>query len=378
MESDAFIYTSGAEGLEFASYWLASPDFDVETLKSICHQYGLRSSAKKKFEFKDIIFPHCDNLQLRKIIIEQLLTRSRTWVSVKTGRIRKFPNCLDADELVLKMGQEKWYGPIENPSDKNPHASWYIRPVLIPHWIIPTNINEQPEKAIIRWLCFGRVSQDSISLHWKGFSHIENVESVGKHQAQFQYWEFIPKLFEEIEEMAQCRLEFPKLHKVILHDLWNQYRYDEKNYSWKDLRIRAEAGGVSLNASTIGIIEYSDEEIQGLGRLANAIRKAIETELATVFKASLPEAKRFDEVILRTLLRELGTLSYEFKLENHKETLFHAHSYFGLKQKVPSPDRFPHMKIIRSSRSDLQQLEFLLEHLRSSNARNQLEQVSLF
>ena len=121
-------------------------------------------------------------------------------------------------------------------------------------------------------------------------------------------------------------------------------------------------------------------EIGGIRRLANTIRKSIQLELNTKYETSLPEPDKFDEVILRTLIREFGTLSYEFSLtDNDRNRLFRAHTYFGLKPDTSSQDAFPHINFYVSWRDDKEQFQFLLDHLRTDDDNeSQPEQILLF
>jgi len=185
-----------------------------------------------------------------------------------------------------------------------------------------------------------------------------------RYNSQFRYWEHVPELFDEIEGLTSARLESVNLYDLILHRLWDQYRHNP-SYQWLDRRIRAESGGVSLSARTGAIVEI---EAGGIRRLAYTIRRSIELELNTGYGSGLPEPEAFDEVILRTLIREFGAVSYEFSLEdNAGNKLFRAHSYFGSKPEASSPDSFPHLHVYTMWRDDLGQLGFLLDQLRVGN-----------
>ena len=88
------------------------------------------------------------------------------------------------------------------------------------------------------------------------------------------------------------------------------------------------------------------------------IRRSIEQELQETNGLAFPDPGNIDEVILITLLRELGTLSYEFYLNNGGTTLFRAHTYFG--NGPNSVDTLVHHYLFTSDQSDLGQLNFYL------------------
>ena len=116
-----------------------------------------------------------------------------------------------------------------------------------------------------------------------------------------------------------------------------------------------------LSAHAGAVVEI---EVAGIRRLAHTIRRSVEQELNVNHDLELPDPEDFDEVILRTLIREFGTLSYEFSLENQNgDRLFRTHSYFGMKPNSTSSDTFPHVNVYTTWRDDLGQLRFLLQHL---------------
>jgi hypothetical protein len=168
------------------------------------------------------------------------------------------------------------------------------------------------------------------------------------------------------------------LSELILYTLWEQYR-DQEGYQWTDHRIRAEARGISLNARTNSVIDLMiANEQRGLGRLANTIRQAVQADLE-VSQITHPEPERLDKVILGTIVRELGALSYEFSLiDSQNHCLFHGHNYFGLKPTFPTVDKFPHVRVHITDMDDLQQLQFLLDHVSTHHDNGGFEQLPMF
>jgi hypothetical protein len=358
MGIDAFVLRYQLEGQQFADEFLASKDFDIETLKTIARDLNTPANQGRN-RLVDLISLRASQDEFaRRKVIEHLSGRKKGWLSLKAGRVTRFPNCSDPQELVIREGKEEWYGPVTCTSDVA-EARWYIRPVLIEHWE-KLESDDRPRKVQIRWLCFARVVSRVISLHWRGFSYAQNPDEATHSNSQFPYWEHIPQLFEEIEELTRAKVSHINLHNLVLYELWDEYRGNPVVYKWLDRRIRAESSGVSLSAHAGAV---HDIDTGGIRHLASTIRKSIESELATRHRYKLPDPARFDETILRTLIREYGALSYGFSLEKGEEVIFQAHCYFGLKEQAQSPDSFPHFNLQVTKCHDLRQLEFLLNHL---------------
>jgi len=352
MTIDAFVLRYRfEEEFPFVASFLGSPDFNTGTLQGICQELGL-SYAGNKADLAQRIAETCErSQQAQEMVMQHLIGRDKGWFSVKVGSINERPVFDDATGLLVAEGEPKWYGPVDYPPDSS--GSWYIRPVFVPHWETLENSSEVMEYSV-RWLCFARITDQAISLLWRGFSHADSADSALRYNSQFHYWEHIPTLFEEIEDYASARVSFINLHNLILHRLWDRYREDS-SFEWLDRRIRAESGGVALSAHAGTVVEF---EAAGIRRLAYTIRASIERELETEYDLELPDPENFDEVILRTLLREFGALSYEFSLENEDgDKLFRTHNYFGLKPEAQSSDSFPHSRIFTTWRDDLGQLD---------------------
>lgn len=365
MAVDAFVLRIQAEGVAFATLFLASKDFDMDTLRSIAQELGITVGSKKRGELIDLITARIERASpysTSRLILEHLIRRRKEWVSVKLGRVGKTLPCRNIAELALEEGRKEWYGPIVCPHDR-PETSWYIRPVFVPHWEIDERDGE-PQRVEIRWLCFARVTTQSISLHWRGFSYSDAgdaaaSDNVNFKNSQFPYWEHIPALFDEIEDLTRADVKYAELHNLMLHQLWGEYQANP-DYKWTHRRIRAESSGVSLNAHAGSLPEI---DAGGILNLATTIRRAIQHELDVNYRIQLPEPAKFDEVVLRTLIREYGALSYEFSLEKDGKQVFRAHTYFGLKENSNSADRFPHLKLFISRRDDLEQLDFITDYL---------------
>ncbi|MCP4423423.1 MAG: hypothetical protein GY803_02925 [Chloroflexi bacterium] len=380
MGIDAFVIRDTTEGLEFAETFLKSPDFTNAVLANICKTLGVSSSGNKEWLINNIIQAlEREPKYVSQIIIEQLVSRKRKWLAIKMGKVKQNPECADPTELVQKIGEGRWYGPVQSPRDEN--AQWYIRPVSVRHFEARTR--DDVQRYSIRWLCFARIDSENISIHWEGFSHTDLEDKVNKN-SQNQYWLYIPGLFTELERLTQSEFRQPNLQHLILQKMWNEYKLDKEHYIWDDRRIRAEAGGVSLNARASAKSRRKnrteqDIDVEGIKRLARTLRNSIESELEGAYDYKLPNPEDFDEVILRTMIKDFGPLSYEFDLaDKEDELLFNGHIFFGAKPQQGKVDSFPHIRVYITYHDDLQLLDFILKHLEVDDEDNsQSEQLPL-
>jgi hypothetical protein len=374
MPIDAFRYQPGLESQqEFARAFLASSDFTVNELRSICRAIGITNAGKRTDNIDNIItFMGLseDNALYTSIkILSELVSRKKIWFTFLPNSSFVYPEAdklCDARELVFMEGTEKWYGPIPNPRDTN--ALWFIYPKFTTDWDVPEgHVNAQEFK--VRWLAYGRVTDRCISVHWRGFSHLEHSDehsderSHTRRRTQYMYWQHVPDLIQSLVEYVQGKTLTLTLNDLVYHKLWEKYR-DKEGYEWVDHRIRAETRGISLNARTKGVLDMViANETKGLGRLANTIRRAVQNELMNE-GLQIPDPDHLDKTILGTIVRELGALSYEFRLDGPDgSTLFHGHNYFGLKPNFPTVDNFPHVRVHITNLDDLEQLHFLVDHI---------------
>jgi hypothetical protein len=364
MPIDAFIMRH-AGGVPFLQSFLQSQDFEKDSLKTIARRLGITPGNRSRDLLAHDIVYELQQQDWQAVhlteIVRQLLRKRKPWMSVKTGSIGNIFSGGNPHDLLFRDGDAIWYGPISDP-EYDPEANWYIRPHFIKHGEVASD-KKTIEQVYIRWLCFARVTNDTLSLHWRGFSHlpIENdidVEVSSTHNIQYGYWYQVPPFFEEIENYLQAKVEELNLQQVVLHRLWNGY-LKQPGYEWKHRRIRAESSGVSINAHA-GSRSILELEGQGISHLASTIRIAVALEMQERYSITLPDPSYFDDIILRTIIREYGALSYEFSLKQHGKLIFRAHSYFGDKTEKPSQDSFPHMRLIEVD--ELSQLAFLLAH----------------
>lgn len=169
---------------------------------------------------------------------------------------------------------------------------------------------------------------------------------------------------------------------------------ESTEHKWQHLKIRAEKEGILLSAST-GIREM---DVGGLDTLTLALAKGVLGSLGTPSPEQLVRAQA---AVLKTLLHQWGTKSYEFALtakpEPHlnpfddddydeedeedgedegrmrpkkKNIVCRAYSYFGTKRALAGhlePDRvtqdsFPHVKAYMQSGGSASALAFFRQH----------------
>lgn len=355
MSIDAYVIRRREEGRFFTDNFLASPDFDVATLRRIARELSLRSSSDKRTLIDQIGYTSEHSRESQEIIIQQLVLRNKGWVAIKRGvPAGRLPKDLEPTDLVTTPGREDWYGPISSPEDS---GTWYIRPKFVRHWEIDDSSGE-PIVNTIRWLCFARISYEYTSIFWRGFSSAETVEETERN-SQFPYWLHVPQLFDELEHLFNVKLKEVNLQHLILYVLWNRYRASP-DYEWLDRRIRAESSGIALSAHAGAVVEL---EINGIRGLATTIRDAVVRNLTPKYSIEAQDVDALDEVILERLLRGFGARSYEFSLQKDGEKLFRGHTYFGMRPGTPSRDCFPHINLHTTWRDDLSQLTFLVSHL---------------
>lgn len=385
---DGFIVRSASEGQSFITEFLNSPDFDIESLKSICKQSEIPHTSNHKRTLAETIARDAMIYPIvKKIVIEQLIPPWKNWFAFMKGRPRIPLAGSDPCGLLDGLGEEKWYGPIHISTDD---CVWFIRPIHLVHWEDlgqsddnKLNGKRHLTKSTIRWLCFARFSDNFVSIHWRGLSHNDESSDSGRDsKSPVKTWVYVPQLFQEIQKLTQTRFTEVNLYDLVLLHLWDNFRYDKQNYVWKDLRIRSEIAGVKLNARSSLIVEHEFDggETPGIKKLANTIRLAVLNELSAKYKYTVDDPEHFDEVILRTLIQDFGALSYEFAIEKvDGEKLFHGHCYLGVRPDQGSEDSYPHIHVLKSYGDYSKQLEFVLDNVRTNNDdKDQPKQASLF
>lgn len=351
MSPNAFVDNGFPSGIDFCIRFLSSPEFNVATLRK------LAPSATSKEKKQDLALRIAHALEQGQLTSNQVLLeyvkQSRMWLSLKQGQCERTPDLKSPALLFWEFGEQGWYGPIR---DSTNYRIWYIHISKIPDYVRRGSGEAgQVEQRDIRWPVIAEVSHNYVALHWAGFTFTEITEDHRDQSAQFPFWRdiHIPKLFDELADHLQADWVHPYLHRLVLHEMWNKY-LDSFHYRWQHLRIRAEADGVALNARSSGVTEVN---VRGLQALA---RKLAESALARLgCPDDVEQITHVESALLRTLIKEWGTKSYEFSLDRKPisseassqdadnkaelENLFKAHCYFGLKQDS-TQDSLQHLK----------------------------------
>lgn len=362
-------------GRDFPRHFLASPEFTNNTLKKIFP--SAKTSQGKDGLVNDIIFALNDGIISENDVLLAYIEQPKQWLSFQVGKHLEEPQLADSTFLLRNFGEEKWYGAIFN---KERNKKWYIRVHKVPN---PSFIGIGEARRLdlsqnIRWIVAAEIGDGYISLHWNGFSssvYEDNDETL--KQNQFTYWKYIPQFFDELKELFKGEWENPNLYKLVLSGLWDKYLNKEVRgfkYDWQHLRIRAEASGVALNARSAG---SSEIDVRGLQALSKQLAKSAIESLGL---KALEDSSKFSDVenaILRTIIREWGTKSYEFRLdrrnvitgneisdkEHKKEFVFKAHCYFGAKPKSEQPDALIHLHCYIEYGGSTGALDFLINEI---------------
>jgi hypothetical protein len=351
IRKNAFVDPGYESGRVFAKFFFSSPDVHINTLKQL-----VRADSRTK---KDALATELSRLLADgevdpATILRALARQSRQWLSIRLGRPQQYPSLLSPEKLLIELGGDGWYGPI---LDEDGSPKWYIRSSTIPHFF-QQGKNTLP--ASIRWLTFAEIGKDHTAYSWNNFTHATE-ERVGT-QSQFPFWLHIPEHYQTLETSVGGTWELPNLHKLVLVQLWEAYM-DKPQYRWQHLRVRAEFKGVALNAHSAGV---ADVDVRGLEALTAALAQSAARAIG--FGSTPQQRKKLESGILRTLIQEWGTNSYEFRLTTNaadtpSRDLFHAHCYFGLRQNLATEDSLQHAKCYMDAGGHLGARDFILRHL---------------
>lgn len=375
MSANAFVDRGFPLGSEFCLRFLSSPEFNITTLRRLVPS---AASQQKKEDIASSITNALERGQLApdEILLEYV-KQSRTWLSIKQGPCAKTPNIKPPDTILREFGEEGWYGPIR---DRASSRKWYIRVHNVPyHEYVGIGEARTVEKHRIRWTTIAEVDLDYVALSWNGFTFTQLTDYQIDTPAQFPFWNYIPGFFNELGDCCQSQWEYPNFHRLVLHNMWDKYLNTHLNgfrYIWQHLRVRAEAAGIALNAHSSGIAEIDVKGLHGLSRhLAKSVFEALKLPDDPV------QISQAESALLRTLIKERGTKSYEFSLTREPalkeaeceglepkvqpEELFKAHCYFGLKPNSKTQDSLQHFKCYSGyAKGSTTVLNFLLTELR--------------
>ena len=373
---EAFVDRGFPDSKTFCSQFLYSPEFSVNTLKSLV------KSGKSQQKY-DLAVNLAAALENQTIDSEEILLafaqQPRKWLSLKLGHCEKHPVLKTASSLLTGFGEDGWYGPIE---DLETSRKWYIRTHKVPFFeqvyqtegVSEGEIAKQAESVAayqIRWTVFAEIGINYIALSWNGFRHNELKSGLYDPQIeslmQFPYWSYIPSFFDELTQECQANWQHPVLHQLVLQHLWDIYLTNPE-YTWRHLRIRADNHGVALNAHSTGAFDQETLQLKGLQALSRQLASSALNSLKIQETSEIISS--VESFLLRTLIQEWGTKSYEFSLDRLSEDgskrigLFRAHCYFANGPSPAPQDSLQHLRCFSGNYGGSSQaLDFLLSEL---------------
>jgi hypothetical protein len=365
--------TKGTEFLkDFLSQEFKSPA--LQNLISKAQVYTKKNTSKDELVNKIVNLVQAGKLN-EESILESYIKAPRMWLSFKLGNYRQLPNLKDPASLLYSFGENGWHGPV---TDIVTGKQYYIHAERHQGYVKNENpkvsgeidladSKEEVSKKYFRWTVIAEVSQKYIAFSWYNFSLSEELQL---KSLQFPFWKYVPRLIRQMEGNLNGSYEYPNLYELILNTLWDKYLVQDlyrDSYEWKHLRIRAESSGVALNAKTSpGLVEL---DIKGLQALSKHL--AI-TALESLGLEQSEAAKKQDIVesaILKTLMKDWGSKSYEFSLDRfindkkEKAKVFRAHCNFGFRQELGNEDSFLHLKCYSEYGNSIGSLKFLLQEM---------------
>lgn len=370
---DAFVDKGFPIGETFCTQFLYSSEFTSATLKSLVKhgksnsKYELAMSLAKSLESQEI--------SKDEVLLAYAL-QPRKWLSFKMGSCVHYPTHKGAEVLLTEFGEDGWYGPIKGVDDPR---LWYIRTYTVPFYaqgisqaekVLPDDMEKPTSVATykIRWTVLAEIGANYMSLSWNGFRHTElKTGSTEPIVEQFPYWKHIPVFFDELSQDFKTQWQNPVLHKLVLQDLWDKY-LGNSQYIWRHLRVRADNRGVALNVHSTGAADNEERQMRGLQalskELASSALRSLDIEKTSELVGSVENA------LLRTLIREWGTRSYEFSLNRMSKSsdgggeIFRAHCYFAVGKSSSPQDSFQHLHCFTQDYGGSgQALRFLLSEL---------------
>jgi hypothetical protein len=372
---EAFIDKSFPVGKVFCTKFLCSHEFNTVALKSLVKS----NKNQKKNDLAESVAASLENqsISAHKILVA-FVQQPRKWLSFKIGNHEKCPTLKDASQLLTEFGEDGWYGPI---IDSGTEKKWYIRTHRIPYperGIYQAGERTEGEiiareakqvSSFIRWTVIAELGENYVALSWNNFrfkdSEIDIADPRSENLVQFPYWKYIDSFFDELTSKCKSDWKHPVLHRLILQNIWDKY-IDNSSFTWRHLRIRADNCGVALNAHSTGA--FDSEKMKGLQALAKQLASSALKSLGA--EETTEVANSVENALLRTLIKEWGTKSYEFSLDqvsgNGQKSMkvFRAHCYFAIGTSPSPQDSLQHLLcFIGDYGGSSQTLQFLLSEI---------------
>lgn len=328
---------------------------------------------KEKLIEKTIQLVGIGKIAPESILIEYVKS-PRMWLSFKLGSYEETPNQKNASFLLKELGDAGWYGPIYDELD---NSTYYIHVKRIAEPLsYDENKNEVTKSRHYRWSVVAKITKSYVALSWYGFGYRENLD---KRMNQFPFWKYVPKIFDELQEITKASWEHPDLYNLTLEKLWHKYLEDvnfSDSYNWGHIRIKAESSGVALNAKT-SLKGSSEMSLKGLVALADALSKSAIKSLSAQeivdFNADSGKEifalEALKNCFLKTLIKDWGAMAYEFSLDRldddkmKKEKIFRAYCNFGVRKDLDTEDGLQHLKCFADYGNSSGALKFLLQEM---------------
>ncbi|MGB2927121.1 MAG: hypothetical protein WBB82_17615 [Limnothrix sp.] len=290
----------------------------------------------------------------------EYIKRDCNWLSFKIGTHEEGNLTLNNPDILLhEFGEDGWYGPIRQDGKE-----YLLRIYQVP---ATSNIN-------YRWTVICEIAPDYVALMWRGFM-VKGFSDQKIRGYQFEFWKKVPQIYELLAKRVRGQWKDIDLYDLILKQLWSKYnKPNDPIYSWYHESVRATSSGVTLNARTGKKI--IDIKGGGLKALSEALAKSC------FFAQEIPEDpllfSKVEDEITKTLMREWGTRSYEFSLEQEikdyeklekSKRLIRGHCYFGNGNPTQGQDCLKHIKCYAEWGGSRKMLEFLLRELGESDGR---------
>jgi hypothetical protein len=354
-------------GQPFFQAFLSSPEVNLNTLQVLSD-----NSSKKlvKNQLADILSQKYYNSEAFAYLFwKTYVLQHRSWCAIRLFDSLSAPEFRSPNILLREMGEEGWYGPI---STGEATTQYYLRVFHFQDHLrksrdeIAVGSSNPYEFCKLRWITVLKITPQAMCLSWDGFTRAKEDEDE-MNSEQFKFWKYVPTVWQEVQTKFTCLPEKVDLYELVLHYLWDFY-VGNSDYQWSHLHIRARSSGVSLNARSSPQVSH-DLEIEGLQQLSTKISESIQKKL----NLSDSDFCKIENTILRTLIHEWGTRSYDFKLseklEDGKEIcIFRGHCYFGNVEPQESgivrQDSLQHIKTYKKYGGLDAAFNFMVKHAR--------------
>ena len=273
--------------------------------------------------------------------------RPRIWLALQRGHSEELKSQQPIESFFQHFRARGWFGPVIDGS-----SSWLVHVKHIKHFL------DAEASTWLRWHLVAEVRTDLIALHWANFE-VKNPNVPNDFQ-EFAYWHHVPEIMSELSKIAGFHGTWPNLNTAVLHNALKAYEA-VPNWTWDHQKIRAEQDSVAINATGNRKRSRGSSGAVSLNGIRALTRKLAEAAVSEL-NADPASIVAVENRILKTLLYEWGTKSYEFALTSPGYD-YRMHTYFGSHPNVKGPDSFPHVRSWIDKGGGRGSLDFLLRHI---------------